>query len=389
MAAKSSIEWTDRTWNPLRGCKRKSEGCRNCYAERVAWRFGAKPGTPYFGLVKMTSQGPKWTGDVRFVEEALNEPFSWRTPSLVFVNSMSDLFLEDVPFDFVDKVFAAMALTGRHTYQVLTKRPGRARQYCEELFAGKRGFARSAAELRDSVLGGVAAVAAMGWTADAPTLKHLPRNIHLGTSVEDQRTADERIPDLLLIPGAGVLWISAEPLLGPIELDPLWLRPSPSTAFRMGRVTPDMPAWTRLCSVGLRWVVAGGESGSGARPMHPDWVRSLRDQCAEAGVPFLFKQWGEWLPISQQDEAFTQRLYRPNRRAAPHEDQGAIDDLYGRTCTVPHGVVHLDGSFHEPHEPMAFPPGAMATFKVSKKAAGRLLDGVLHDAYPEVPACPA
>eukprot|EP01137_Pigoraptor_chileana_P005955 Opistho-2@49752 len=133
------------------------------------------------------------------------------------------------------------------------------------------------------------------------------------------------------------------------------------------------------------WVIAGGESGTHARPSHPDWFGSLRDQCALARVPFLFKQWGEWLPINQQDEAFTDRLYRSNRKAAPHEDQGAIDESYGRTCNVPYGVVHHDGSFHEPMEPMAFRQGtgAMTTFRVGKKAAGRMLDGVLHDAYPE------
>jgi len=135
---------------------------------------------------------------------------------------------------------------------------------------------------------------------------------------------------------------------------------------------------------GVDWVICGGESGPKARPMHPDWGRSLRDQCAAAGVPFLFKQWGEWLPISQQDDAFNRRLYRSNRVARLHEDQGNLDDLYGRRCTVPGEVVHHDGSRHGVLEPMAFlqGTGAMTTFKVGKKEAGRLLDGIEHNGFP-------
>jgi hypothetical protein len=130
--------------------------------------------------------------------------------------------------------------------------------------------------------------------------------------------------------------------------------------------------------------IAGGESGPGARSSHPDWYRSLRDQCASAGVPFLFKQWGEWLPISQQTEEFTNRLYKSNRPAKLHENQANLDDIYGRACTVESTVIHLDGSTHGITEPMAFlqGTGAMTTFKVGKKAAGRLLDGVEHNGFP-------
>lgn len=181
-------------------------------------------------------------------------------------------------------------------------------------------------------------------------------------------------------------WISAEPLLGPVDLS-RWVYDR-EEAISNAMNSPAAYNREQAESVvprPLDWVVVGGESGPKARPMHPQWALDLRSQCAVAGVPLLLKQWGEWMPISQQTEELTNSLYVPNRKAKPHEDQRAIDELYGRRCKVKQTVQHLDGSLHHFLEPNAFPTGAMTTYRVGKKHAGRLLDGVLHDEYP-VPA---
>lgn len=269
MADGTGIEWTDATWNPLRGCSRVSEGCRNCYAERVAARFSGE-GQPYEGLATMTPAGARWTNQVRLIESALEQPLKWRRPRRIFVNSMSDLFHESVPDEWINRVFAVMSSGTRHVFQVLTKRPERMKKY----------------------------VTAAGW-------KTLP-NVWLGVSVEDQETANKRIPHLLATPAA-IRFISAEPLLGSVGLDNLidipprsWglshhinalagHRWDESELFGSDKPYEDDPPNTNR----LDWVIVGGESGPGARPMHPDWARSLRDQCVDAGVPFFFKQWGE------------------------------------------------------------------------------------------------
>lgn len=279
---KTKIEWTDATWNPLRGCTRVSEGCRNCYAERVAARFSG-PSQPYEGLATMTEHGPRWTGKIRLVHEHLEDPLRWREPRMIFVNSMSDLFHEDVPDRFIDRVFNVMALAQRHTFQVLTKRPDRMAEYTQ-----------SRAELE-----GHNSFCLSKWS-----LSHYPRphtwplpNVWLGTSVENQETADKRIPYLLQTP-ATVRFLSCEPLLGMVDLSK-WLLP-----YHCARC--DAAILDRACPVcgseghrrdRIHLAIVGGESGPGARPMHPDGVRSLRDQCQAAGVPFFFKQWGEWAPI--------------------------------------------------------------------------------------------
>jgi protein gp37 len=210
----SRIEWTEVTWNPVTGCSKISAGCANCYAERMARRLQAMGQRNYARGFQVTTH-----------EEMLERPLTWARPSTVFVNSMSDLFHEDVPADFIARVFAVMDAAQRHTFQVLTKRSGR--------------------------LAALAAV--LPW----------PGNVWAGVSVE---SADylRRIDDLRLVP-AVVRFVSLEPLLGPL------------------------PA---LDLTGIDWVIVGGESGPGARPVDPDWVREIRDQCLSAGVPFFFKQWG-------------------------------------------------------------------------------------------------
>jgi protein gp37 len=285
MSDKTRIEWTDATWNPVTGCTKVSDGCKHCYAERQWARLAANPATRYHGR--------KFT-DVQEHGDILDQPLRWKKPRRIFVDGMSDLFHPDVSDRFIADVFGVMAACPQHTFQVLTKRPERMRKL---IGAGCMGRFESDAE-----------EAAALYTDALPDWP-LP-NVWLGVSVEDQATADERIPLLLDTPAA-VRWVSCEPLLGPVDLRPYldW-----SFAFAdMSR--PD-----------LDWVVVGGESGPKARPIHPDWVRSLRDQCAAADVPFLFKQWGEWLP----DERDPEMCHRVGKKSAGRLLDGALHDDYPR-----------------------------------------------------------
>lgn len=246
---KGGIGWTDETWNPVRGCSRISEGCRNCYAEAVAARFSglAPDGRPlaYHGLARMTPSGPRWTGALRLVPERLEDPVRWQRPRMVFVNSMSDLFHESLGFDVVQAVFDVIFRAPRHTYQILTKR---AKRMAEVL-----RFVRTPTGLK--------------WE-DGPS-----KNVWIGVSAEDQANAEERVPRLLETPAA-LRFLSVEPLLGPVDLSP-WLGPA---------------QLARGVRPGVDWVIVGAESGPDARPMDLDWARAVRDQCARAGVPFFLKQ---------------------------------------------------------------------------------------------------
>jgi protein gp37 len=291
----SSIEWTDVTWNPVSGCSKVSQGCKHCYAERIFPR-------PY--------PGRKFT-DVRTHPDRLLQPVGMAKGKRIFVNSMSDLFHEDIPLSFIAAVFGIMAVTPRHTYQVLTKRPKNALSFFEWMSKYPRDV------MHEAVKGAIGyhhpkrpAVNVTTWP--------LP-NVWLGVSVEDQATADERIPLLLQAP-ARVRFLSCEPLLSGIDL----------TAYLNCHTD----------KTGVDWVIAGGESGPKARPMHPAWARGLRDQCLLAGVPFLFKQWGEWGPQC----------------------------LYPGLATI-RANLWVDGA---------------TVWKVGKKKSGRELDGRTWDQFPEV-----
>lgn len=270
MAAKTGIAWTNATWNPIRGCSRVSEGCRICYAQQLAARFN-KPGQPYHGLATVKNGHAAWTGELAFIEKHLLDPLRWRKPRRIFVNSMSDLFHERVPYEWLDQIFAVMAASPTHTFQVLTKRP----QWMRDYFAPVGGVSRE-----DFIW---VASRRLGLTAQRPSLP-LP-NVHLGVSVENQEAADERIPLLLQTPAA-VRWISAEPLLGPLELEEHLY-----AADVAGGAPDDMPPSSdgRLYP-GLDWVVAGGESGKGFRPMDVAWLEQLVQQCQQAEVPVFVKQ---------------------------------------------------------------------------------------------------
>ncbi|MHC4162538.1 MAG: DUF5131 family protein [Planctomycetota bacterium] len=293
------IEWTDATWNPIRGCSmaKGSEqgGCLNCYAARMASRNlpGMRSPTTGKPFAVMRSAGPRWTGDVELIPSKLEEPLRWRKPRRVFVNSMSDLFHEALPVDAIDRVFAAMALAPQHRFQILTKRPARMLGYMKEVVAGTRPLASKATEIRNSIVGGLMVSSAHGTDGGCPP--HPPYRpwpfVWLGVSVEDQKTADERIPLLLQTPAA-VRFVSYEPALGPVDLQrTLWNRVPEAVAMRYAS---EVDAKTVALSplFGLDWVIVGGESGPGARPFDVAWARSVIRQCREAGVPCFVKQLG-------------------------------------------------------------------------------------------------
>jgi len=285
-------------WNPVTGCSKVSQGCRNCYAERMAKRLRGRFGYPGDDPFRVTVH----------LDRTI-KPLLWKKPRRIFVCSMGDLFHADVSTAFIATVFAAMALSPRHIFQVLTKRP----QRMESILTCKdwHDLFRIAWQL-NALRFGLALPPANG------NLLPLP-NVWLGTSIEDQTTADERIPWLLRTPAA-LRFVSCEPLLGPVALDGginYDRKVYPCDDDHEWGHGGGLEGWNALtgeyhyysevdgeqsvCWLDetIDWVIVGGESGPGARPMHPDWARSLRAQCQDAGVSFFFKQWGEWLPNNQ------------------------------------------------------------------------------------------
>jgi protein gp37 len=256
--SKSSIEWTEATWNPVAGCTVISPGCTNCYAMRMAARLAAMGQTKYEGTTRISGGRAKWNGRITLDASSLQVPREWKTGRMIFVNSMSDIFHDDVPLSFLEQIFAVMKDTPQHTYQVLTKRAENLERHAHEL----------------------------PW----------PRNIWMGVSAE---SADYlwRLDRLRRTPAA-IKFVSLEPLLGPLE---------------------------DIDFTGIDWAIAGGESGPGARPMQPEWVRSIRDQCVQSGVAFHFKQWGG-VNKKRTGRMLDGRTWGewPAVRAASSNDQGII-----------------------------------------------------------------
>lgn len=310
MGKNSNIEWTDFTWNPWHGCKKVSDGCKNCYMFRDKKRYGQDP-----------------TQVVRASDKTFYAPLKLKEPQRVFTCSWSDFFIEEADA-WRDEAFAIMALTPHIQYQILTKRPERMLEYFDA--TRHEDVWREFQKLTDN------RSARFCWP--------LP-NVHLGVSVEDQKTADERIPHLLKTPAAA-RFLSVEPLLGPVNAQRV-------STFRW-RGAEQVNALTgnlEDCFGGfvdntdkIDWVIVGGESGPNARPLHPDWVRSIRDQCVAAGVAFFFKQWGEF---SYFDNPLEPKW--PDGSAVPDEAK----------------PVRIE--------------------KVGKKKSGRLLDGREWNEFPEVP----
>jgi len=343
----SKIEWTEKTWNPITGCTPISEGCQNCYAERMAKRLAGRYGYP--------ADIPFMPGNFHF--DKLDEPLRWKKPSRIFVCSMGDLFHEAVPFPLITDVFDVMCSwrwpnkaaeregdeslleDPGHTFIVLTKRPGRVLEWRNWL--GEQ------------------------WPGDTPvqvnldTEGHFGKHIWLGVTAENQQRADERVPILLQIPAA-VRFVSVEPMLGPVDLWRYMFLTGASTAgpfydYAGKRVGGPGgiggQAITEIPSKYINWVICGGETGPRARAMNPEWVRSLRNQCINAGVPFFFKQWGEWIPTHLDWGAYTEQEFMPKSEIIKNH----------KTIYVSEGV------------PMS---------RVGKKKVGQLLDGREWNEYP-------
>ncbi|MEU7403844.1 phage Gp37/Gp68 family protein [Streptomyces sp. NPDC044948] len=371
----TKIEWTDRVWNPVTGCTKVSPGCDNCYAENIARRFAGSKAFP---------QG----FDVVVHDDRVHAPFRWKKPARVFVNSMSDLFHDAVPDLFITQVFDVMEakLNQRHTFQILTKRHVRMRSFMQARQKAKQEYAAKFDDCPiEAMRNSPAARLARARAARQPA------NIWLGVSVETQQWADIRLPALMDTPAA-VRFVSCEPLLGPVDLS-RWLRPVPDcghvapedgTCRHPEAFTPECHRWAdcparpgREDWHGLDWVIAGGESGPGARPMHPDWARQLRDACDVAGVPFFFKQWGEYLSARVEDDP---------------------DFAGGRAFDSPLGgrrspTLRERGSSFRPGADRLMRPGDRTraawmldtdtvAVRVGKSAAGRVLDGRTHNAFP-------
>ena len=255
--AKTKIEWTDETWNLVTGCSKISEGCRNCYAERIDRRFQTNhPGLEWLPWTKQNAGQ-----NVRLHPERLEQPLHWQKPRRVFVCSMGDLFHDQVPDEFIAKVFGIMQSAPQHIFQVLTKRAKPMMEWID-WFSNE-------------------------WL-DRGAYQSQYGHVWLGISAEDQPTFDKRVALLLQTPAAA-RFVSLEPLLGPIDM-------SHVVRHIRADLRGNEVVWDEKSL--LDWVIVGGESGPGARPMHPDWVRSIRDQCQAAGVPFFFKQWGAWAPCA-------------------------------------------------------------------------------------------
>jgi len=324
MPDRTKIEWADATINPFPGCSRArlsdgttSPACLGCYAERIAARLAENPTLPrYQGLAVYDGQRlPQWTGKLGYVPSELDKPRRWARPRTIFVESMGDIAHESMTQELFAHLWALLLDNERrerpHTFYLLTKRPGHLRELLEDI---RRGFA---AEHFEKIY----------WDA--------MRWVVCMTTTENQAAAEERVPELLRCP-ARHFGVSAEPLVGPLNL---WRWLAPPHGVRDSRSTH-----------GLGWIIAGGWSGPGATPSHPQWFRDLRDQAAEAHLPFQFKQWGEWLPI---DHA------RP-------EHEGAAQTSVWR------GGVGDPGDL------------PMLALRVGKREAGRLLDGQEYNGAPVV-----
>lgn len=380
MAEHSTIEWTDATWNPVTGCSVVSPGCTNCYAMGLAGtRLKHHPSRA--GLTTDSKAGPVWNGKVRLNEAWLTQPLQWKRPRRIFVCAHGDLFAEGVPDAWIDRVFAVMAACPQHTFQVLTKRSARMRAYSSHPETPARvALLRARIEKREASPPPIFISVNVHSERSRWPLRH----IWLGVSTEDQRRADERVPDLLATPAA-VRFVSAEPLLGAIDFDE-WVEridhcgsccaenapqdddrclscgakntlistwgAEQAERYRTGERYDDDSSAGRADIAGtspiIDWIIVGGESGPGARPMHPDWARSIRDQCDAADVPFFFKQWGEYAPGA----AFPNHI--PASRSHDFGDPTLDDD----------------------HR----------AWRVGKKTAGRLLDGAEHNGMPAVMA---
>lgn len=333
----TNIEWCQNpdgskgeTWNPITGCSKASDGCTNCYALTMAHRLSKIPATRKAYAPAVEKRGGKvvWTGIMSMSDKVLTKPLRRKKPTTYFI-SMTDIFHENVEDDILNDIISVIMLCPQHTFQILTKRPERAQKYFEKMERNNN----------DDEAGFTFGFNHLGpvWFSEN-TVSHpdhnfsFPlKNLWLGTSIENQETADERIPHLQRT-HAAVRFISYEPALGPVDF---------------------------MCDLldDIDWLICGGESGPNARPMHPSWARSARDDCADSQVPFFFKQWGEWSELIRGDTRNDWALLGPDGIADVPDDRLPDKRL-----------------------------GEVAILRRGKKAAGRLLDGIFHNALPTRPA---
>lgn len=342
--ARTKIEWATHVWNPVTGCTPVSEGCRNCYARRISKRLVGRFGYPVDEPFRVTLH-----------EDRLKEPLTWKGSRRVFVCSMGDLFHDDVPDEFIARIWWIMGQCAGyldptryrgHTFLILTKRPERMQKWLNGWSDGetRRQWIESFGEVYD-------------WMSGPKYWPDVLPNVWIGVTAENQQRADERIPILLQIP-ATVRFVSVEPMLGPVDIY-RWLRCHIcSNNGSYYNPNSDEVEECPICSSEdpslLDWVICGGETGPGARPVHPDWVRSLRDQCQDAGVPFFFKSWGEWFPREMWE--YNPYLVLPDDEFAYRNSKDT--------------QVFEDG------------PDMYPVHRVGKKKAGRILDGCVWDEMP-------
>lgn len=341
MAETTTIEWTrnddgtaGRTWNPVTGCSKISAGCDNCYAETIAERFRGKAAFPN-GF------------DVTIRANKVNDPLTWRKPTRVFVNSMSDLFHDEVDQAWIADIFGVMAAARKHTFQLLTKRHARMRHLLNDADWVK--------QVRSRAIG--KGLPADQWQWPLP-------NLWLGVSVENQQWADIRIPRLLQTPAA-VRFLSCEPLLGPVDLKQAVRTMGSERGHGLTASYVHAGGCCERQLHGINWLITGGESGRKARPAHPAWFRTLRDQCAAADIPYFHKQNGEWadrtalapdVRVTAWDEKRVTYVHPADGRTQSHGQWGINDHLEEWACVQ----------------------------RVGKKTAGRELDGREHNAFPKV-----
>ena len=355
MAEHSAIEWTDATFNPWIGCTKVSAACDHCYAETLSKaRLGVRWGA---GQPRRRTTAENWKQPLRWNRKAEKEGRRMR----VFCASLADVFDAEVPDEWRDELFALIAMTPHLDWLLLTKRPKVAHDYITR-------------QTKDNA----EAVRVMLTAHYAPKGKWCEQiawplpNVWLGATVEYQAMAEARIPRLLATPAAK-RFLSMEPLLGPVDLTRIPWRFNGFSGETVktvnaltGNITINDPVFGGGGGViGLDWIIAGGESGANARPSHPDWFRSLRDQCAAAGVPFLFKQWGEWWPWTA-----------PLDGSVLGSDHGPPPDRVPSAPVAGDSRVHWWALPDDDHlQPFSY--------RIGKKAAGRLLDGTLHDGIPQ------
>jgi protein gp37 len=377
--AKTGIEWTDNTVNVFTGCSEVSPACTFCYAKYMAHRLEgiAHSAKKYKGTTRRTEGGKvQWTGRINFSEEALMSIFKIAGKKKIFVNSMSDTFHEDVPFEWIDKLFAVMAMRKQHTFQILTKRTARMREYMESL---RDRCSKIVFEI--SQLGG--SFEDMCFAGEHIEQNGFLPNVWLGCTVENQATANERIPYLLATP-AGVRFLSCEPLLEEIDLTKIF------DSFHEGglmsyiyplkgyRYTTQSLNNTPIAKID--WVITGGESGNrkGIRPSHPDWFRSIRDQCAEAGVAYFHKQNGAYEMCDDE-------------RATEITNIGHVLTQYNRAIMQGLGYAIAESCFltlydtnGKESKTLCYERGVETPKLVLKVGdAGSLLDGIEHKEFPK------